>query len=255
MPVSDDRDRRIEPPAGLREGDLMFTQDGVYAAVDPAREGEDGVVVVDTSRITEAAREACAGLSTMRERIQHMVDTVQAAVDNLTPAGRETFNAVRGRIRRQAEANPGLALVGAGYASEAAHDALRWAADRQEQVARAEAMGLVGGDYARQLYEQATAMPWNSVMFQQQVAELRELAPGNEPGSFEITADLPLADPWLPYQQRQARRAALVANDRLIAETRAAFPYDPHQYSYPGDSPMSWQPPEDEDDEIRRSHP
>lgn len=225
----------------------------VYVAVDPAGEGETRVVAVDASRITEAVHEAAAGLYTLREHIQHMVDTVQAAVDNLTPAGRETFNAVRERIRRQAEENPGLALIGSGVA----HDAVRWAADRQAQVARAEAAGLVGGDYARRLYEQATVMPWNSAMLDQQVAELRELD-GHWSPTYAFAADEISATPIDLEEWRLGTGFTgqqLAANDELIAETRAAFPHDPHQYGYPGNNPMRWQPPEDEDDETRRAHP
>lgn len=257
MPVSDDRDRRIEPPAGLREGDLMFTQDRVCVGFDPA--GDTAVVYDPLEGLRtagELAGQAQVTMASMGGRIQQMIDQLQVFIDQMTPENRATFDRIRDRIRRDTEQHPGRALISAGYgAGSGVQQAMREAADaearhnrmaalgmpphhsREQTIAWAYEQGLLDEAYARRLYAQSTA--WHQT-------------PASPDISFEMEVEMPLADPWLPYEQRRAR---LAVNDRLIEETRATFPRDPHQYGYPGSEPMSWSPAEAENDETRRAHP
>lgn len=49
---------------------------------------------------------------------------------------------------------------------------------------------------------------------------------------------------WLDENLARSRRS-YEARERLMDETRAEFPEDPHHYGYPGGDMMRWSPPED----------
>lgn len=49
---------------------------------------------------------------------------------------------------------------------------------------------------------------------------------------------------WLDENLTRSRRS-YEARERLMAETRAEFPEDPHRYGHPASDSMRWSPPED----------
>lgn len=81
-------------------------------------------------------------------------------------------------------------------------------------------------------------------------AGMRSLTPeeARELMGFEVSAP-PVRtreeyERWLAENLDRSRRS-YEARERLMAETRAEFPEDPHHYGYPGGDQMRWSPPED----------